>query len=102
MKIKQFGEVYHKKLSNTGFAWDWNSFPQTDTVSCVTDLTDKDMNIEWISKMKIEKAARPSGVVPKMVKAAREAGLYMTTDLVNEIIVGVIIVEWELSTISDC
>ena len=60
------------------------------------------MDIEWISKMKIEKAARPSGVVPKMVKAAREAGLDMTNDLVNQIIVEVIIVEWELSTISNC
>ena len=40
--------------------------------------------------------------MPKIVKAAREAGPDMTTDLVNQIIVGVIIVEWELSTISDC
>ena len=37
-----------------------------------------------------------------MVKAAGEAGLDITTDLVNQVVVGVIIVKWELSTIANC
>ena len=37
-----------------------------------------------------------------MVKAAGEAGLDITTDLVNQVVVRVIIVKWELSTIANC
>ena len=103
MKIrKQLGEVCHEKLLNTEFAWDRNSLSQADTVNCLTDLIDEDMGRQCIGKTKNEKAARSSGVVPAMVKAAGEAGLDITTDLVNQVVVGVIIVKWELSTIANC
>ena len=52
--------------------------------------------------MKNQKAANPSGVVSEMLKTAGEAGVGMTTNLVNQIIVGSIIAEWELSTIVNC
>ena len=56
---------------------------------------------ESIRKMKNGKTAGPSGVV--MVKAARETGADMVTDLVNQIIVeGAIPAKWECSNIVNC
>ena len=37
-----------------------------------------------------------------MIKAAREAGVDMITNLVSQIAVGVIAAEWKLSTIVNC
>ena len=55
---------------------------------------------EPISKMKSRKAAGPSGVLSEMVRAAREAGVGIMTDLVNQIIVeGTIPGEWEFNAI---
>ena len=85
---------------NTEFAWDRNSLSQADTVSDIPCLSDKDMVRKSVSKIKKEKAARPSGVVSEIVKAAGETEVDMITDLINQIIVeGVISVEWELCTI---
>ena len=47
------------------------------------------------------KAAGPSGLVSEMVKAAGE-GVEMITDLVSQIIVGVIPAKWELRINSPC
>ena len=58
-----------------------------DTVSSTPHLIDKDMVREPTSQVKNRKAARPSGVASEMVKAARDAGIDMITDLVNQIIV---------------
>ena len=63
----------------------------------MTCLLDKDMIRESINKIKNGKEAGPSSVVSEMVKAAREK-VDMITDLVNQIIVGVIPEEWELCT----
>ena len=46
---------------------------QTDTVSSVLHLTDKDMVRGLISKMKNGEAAGPTGVVSEIVKTAVEA-----------------------------
>ena len=81
---------------NTEFAWDRNSLSQTDTVRDAPHSIDKDI------KMKNGKPAGPSAVVSEMVKTTGEAGVDMITDLANQIIVGVIPVEWELSTIVNC
>ena len=56
---------YHEKLSNTQFAWDRNSLSQADKVSGIPYLIEKDMVKESIRKMRIGKAAGPSGVVQK-------------------------------------
>ena len=55
--------------------------------SGVPCLIDKEMVRVSISDMKNGKAAGLLGVVPEMVKAAREAGVDMITDLVNQVIV---------------
>ena len=72
---------------DTEFTWGRNSLSQTDTISDVACLIDKDMIRESISKMKNGKTAEPSSVVSEMVKAAGEAGFDMITNLKNQIIV---------------
>ena len=59
---------------------------------------------ESISKMKNEKAAGPSVIFSEIIKTVvGEAGVDMTTDPVNQIIVeGIILGEWEFSTIVNC
>ena len=84
---------------NTAFLWDKNSLFQTDTVSGIPHLIDKNMITESISKMENGKAAGSSGVVSEMVNAAGEAGVDMITTLVNQILVeGIIPAEWELGS----
>ena len=51
--------------------------------------------------MKKGEAAGPRSLVPGMTKVIEEAGVDMITDLVNQIIVGVIPAEWELSTLEN-
>ena len=83
---------------NTAFLWDKNSLFQTDTVSGIPHLIDKNMITESISKMENGKAAGSSGVVSEMVNEAGEA-VDMITTLVNQIIVEAIIpAEWELGS----
>ena len=75
---------------------------QADTVSSIPHFIEKDMVQESISKTKRGKAAGPSGVVPKMVNVAGEAGVDVITCLVNQIIVGVIPERWNPGTILEC
>ena len=57
---------------------------------------------ESIMKMKNGKALGTSGILSEMVKVAWVAGVYIITDVVNQIIVeGVIPAEWKLSTIAN-
>ena len=75
---------------------------QTDTVSGITSVIDKEMVRDLISKMKNGKAAGPLGVVSEMVKAAGEEEVDMIINLVNQIIVeGIILTKWKLSTIGN-
>ena len=60
---------------------------QADTVTIVTCSTDKDMIRDSISKMKNGNNARPSGLVPEMVKVAGETEVSLITDLMNQIFV---------------
>ena len=87
---------------NTCFVWDGYSLFQTDKVIDGTHLIQKDMARESISKMKNGKAAGSTGLVSEMVNSAGEVGVDIITNLLNEIIVGVILAEWELSTIVNC
>ena len=53
--------------------------------------------------MKKAKAARPSGVVAEMLKAADETDIDMITNLTIQIVrEGVIPADWDLSTIVNC
>ena len=76
--------------------------PRVDTVGGVLCLIEKGMLSESISNIKNGKTAGPSSVVSKMVKAAGKARADMIIDLVNQMIIGVIPAEWELSTIANC
>ena len=88
---------YHEKLSNTEFVWDRNSLSQADSVSDIPLVIDKYMVRESISNMKNEKAAGPSGIMLQIIKAAREAGVDMSTNQIMQIIVEVVPTKWELS-----
>ena len=71
-------------------------------VSGVPRLIDKDMVREPVSMIKNGKPARPSSVVPEMIKAVGEEG-DMITELINQVIEeGDIPAEWRLSTIVNC
>ena len=75
---------------------------QEDRVSNIPRLIDKDMTGDSISEMKNGKIAGTSGVVSKVLEAAGESEIKITTNRVSQIIVRVIPAEWELSTIVNC
>ena len=75
-----------EKLSWEAFEF-WNSLSQTNTVSSVLHLIDKDMVRGLISKMKNGEAAGPTGVVSEIVKTAVEAWVDMIIDLLNQSVV---------------
>ena len=91
------------KLLNREFAWDRNSLSHADTVSGVPCIIGKGMFRESINKMRNEKDAEPSAVLPEMVEAAGNTEVDMITDLLNQIIVEwAILAESQLSTIVNC
>ena len=97
---KMAWKIYHKKLWNTEFEWNRNSFSQTGTVSGILRLIDRGMVRGSTSKMNNWKTEVASGVVSEMLKAAGETDIGMIINLVNHIIVEELIpVEWEISTI---
>ena len=85
---------------NRSFSWNSNSLSQANKVSDRPCLKNKDIVRESVSKLKNRKAAGPSGVVSKVIKAAGKAAVNIIANLVNQIkIEGVIAAEWELRTI---
>ena len=78
----------------TEFACDRDSLSQADTFSGVPHLN---VVRESISKIKNGKAAGPPSVVSEMVKTRGEAEVDIITDLVNQIIEGILPAEWQLS-----
>ena len=82
---------------NTKFPWDRNSL-----YSSAPGLIKKDIDKELISKMSNGNTAGLPSLVSEMVQAQGEAGADMISDLVNQIIVGVIPTEWKLSTFVNC
>ena len=96
---KMAWKSYHEKLFNTGFVWDRNILSQVNTVSSVPHFIDNGMIRESNSQMRNRKLV----AVLEIMKTTGEAGVDMTTDLVNQIVVeGVVPAEWELSTIVNC
>ena len=78
----------------TEFACDRDSLSQADTFSGVPHLN---VVRESISKIKNGKAAGPPSVVSEMVKTRGEAEVDIITDLVNQIIGGILPAECQLS-----
>ena len=100
MKIRKWhGKVIMRSFFNTGFVWDRNILSQVNTVSSVPHFIDNGMIRESNSQMRNRKLV----AVLEIMKTTGEAGVDMTTDLVNQIVVeGVVPAEWELSTIVNC
>ena len=94
---------YYEGLLNTENQWDRKDLSEVDPVISAAIDIDKDMVRKAIKKMKIRKAAGPSGVAAEMIKASGEVGVDMITGLLNKIVRdGVVPAEWELSTIVNC
>ena len=66
---------YQEKPLNTEIVWDRKMFPQANTVSGVPRLIEKDIVRESTSKAKYGKVARPSGLVPEMVRRSKQEEL---------------------------
>ena len=70
--------------------------------SSAPGLIKKDIDKELISKVSNGNTAGLPSLVSEMVQAQGDAGADMSTDLVNQIIVGAIPTEWKLSTFVNC
>src|SRR5260221_512039 len=97
-KIKEVWRDYFEKLLNEEFDWNKNSLEPVNAVSGPEERISTNEVRAAIAKMKIGKAAGPSGVVAEMVKAAGEAGILWVTDVCNAIVKeGRIPVDWRKS-----
>ena len=96
-------QSYYEDLLNTEYEWRKTSLSRSEPVRGVASFIDKHMVREAVRKMKYDKAARPSGIVTEMIKAAGEASIEMITALLNQIIKeGVLPADSELSTRFNC
>ena len=94
---------HYKKLLNVEFPWDRDSLPAVDPIDGPPVLVTADMVSKAIGKMKLGKAAGPSGVVAEMLLSAGDSGVNMVTHLVNSIISsGHIPEEWDESILVNC
>ena len=74
---------YFEKLLNEEFAWNNKSLGTEDAVAGpVEEITTSEVRTAT-SKMKLERAAGPSGIAAEMLKAAGEDGVTWVTDICN-------------------
>ena len=87
-EIKEVWRSYYEKLLNEEFEWDHQDIVEdkkcvgVDEVIVIQEQEVRDA----IGRMKIEKAAGPTGVVAEMLKAAGDEGVRWMTDLCNVIV----------------
>src|SRR5260221_7084784 len=97
-KIKEGLKGYFEKVVNEELDWNKNSLEPVNAVSGPEERISTNEVRAAIAKMKIGKAAGPSGVVAEMLKAAGEAGILWVTDVCNAIVKeGRIPVDWRKS-----
>lgn len=85
-KIRQVWREYFDKLLNEEYPWDRDHLSSEDAVCGPSERITPEEVKAAVAKMKIGKAAGPSGVVSEMLKAAGEDGIKWMTDLFNQII----------------
>ena len=71
---------------NTEFSWDRENLEVPEAVSGPAIIIEKEMVRDAVSKKKQGKAARPSGVIAEMLKAAAQTDIEMIIDLTNQIV----------------
>ena len=91
---------HYEKLLNFEFDWDPDHLSNTTPLEGLPIQITIDMVKKTISKMKLDKAAGPSGTVVEMIKAASDTGATMISDLATAIIRhGKVPTDWERSFI---
>ena len=89
---------HYERLLNEEFSWDRDSLTVHEPVEGPPIYITKKMVIAAINKMRMGKAAGPTGIIAEMLKAAGNAGIDLVTSLVNAIIRdGCIPEDWEKS-----
>ena len=77
---------HYERLLNDEFDWDPDHLSRKPPLEGLPIPITIDMVKKAISKMKSGKAAGPSGIVVKIIKAAGDTGASMTSDLATTII----------------
>ena len=91
---------HYERLLNVEFDWDTDHLSNKQTLEGPPIPVTIDMVKKTISKMKLGKAAGPSGIVVEMINAAGDTGATMIRDLATAIIHdGKVPTDWEQSFI---
>ena len=91
---------HYERLLNVEFDWDPDHLSNEPPLEGLPIPITIDMVKKAISKMKLGKAAGPSGIVVEMIKAAGDTGATMIRDLATAIICdGTVPTDWEESFI---
>ena len=84
--IAQVWKEHYDKISNEEFSWDMKGLTEVKPV-CGPGEKISEVEVEAaIGKMKLGKAAGPSGVVADMLKAAGDDGTRWMTELCNTVV----------------
>ena len=83
---KHAWKQHYERLLNVEFPWDSDGLSEAPPVNGAPRLITVDMVSKAVSKMKIGKAAGPSGVVAEILKAAGDLCYPMLPDLANAMI----------------
>lgn len=98
--LKNAWKSYHSRLLNHENEWNMDSLPKVYPTAGPPITVTAEMVLLAIKRMKIGKAAGPSGVMTEMLKASGLKGAQVIADLANAIIAtGHIPTEWEESII---
>ena len=91
---------YYERLLNVEFMWNSGSLPDLDPKIVLPHYITEEMISKAIAKMKIGKAAGPSGIVTEMIRSAGKEIIKSITNLANRIIKEACIPSyWNLSDI---
>ena len=74
---------HYERLLNVEFPWDPTHLDNCDPIPGVPLLTTVDMVSKAVAKMKVGKAAGPSGIIAEMIKAAGDPCIQLLTDITN-------------------
>ena len=77
---------HYERLLNVEFPWDAENLIQPDPVVSAPVLITVEMVKEAVAKMKVGKAAGPSGIVAEMLKAAGDSCYPLISNLANSIV----------------
>ena len=94
---------HYERLLNIEFPWNPDDLSAADPIHGAPVLITEKMIKEAVKRMKVGKAAGPSGVVAEMLKVSGQRCSSLLTELMNHVVKkGHIPAEWEESYIANC